>query len=58
MAIKCIVSPSLSAEQLTEAVEKLYTTYTEANIKRLDIEPKGVLFSMIAIYEDGSEEAK
>lgn len=56
MAIKCVVKPSLSAEQLTEAVEELYTTYTEANIKKLDIEPKGVLFSMIAIYDDGAEE--
>lgn len=56
MAIKCIVSPSLSAEQLKEAVEELYTTYSETKIKKLDIEPKGVLFSMIAIYDDGVAE--
>lgn len=52
MAIKCIVKQSLSVEQLTKEVEKLYSSYPEINIKKLEIKPNGFLYSMFAIYED------
>lgn len=55
MAIKCIVKQSLSAEQVVKEVEKLYSTYTENNIKKLDIEPNGFLYSMLAIYNDSTK---
>ena len=56
MAIKCIVKQSLSAEQLTKEVEKLYSSYPESNIKKLEIKPNGFLYSIFAIYEDITEE--
>ena len=56
MAIKCIVKQSLSAEQIVKEVEKLYSTYTENNIKKLDIKPNGFLYSMLAIYNDSTKE--
>lgn len=56
MAIKCIVKSSLSAEQLVKEVEKLYTTYPETNIKKLDIKPNGFLYSMFAIYDNDKED--
>lgn len=52
MAIKCIVKQSLSVEQLTKEVEKLYSSYPESNIKKLEVKPNGFLYSMLAIYED------
>lgn len=58
MAIKCIVKSSLSAEQIVKEVEKLYSTYTETNIKKLDIKPNGFLYSMLAIYDVGTKEGK
>ena len=58
MAIKCIVKSSLSAEQVTKEVEKLYYTYTENNIKKLDIKPNGFLYSILAIYNDETEVKK
>lgn len=58
MAIKCFVKSSLSAEQVVKEVEKLYTTYTENNIKKLDIKPNGFLYSILAIYDDVTKEGK
>lgn len=58
MAIKCMVKQSLSPEQLVKEVEKLYSTYSEANVKKLDIKPNGFLYSMFAIYNDETKEGK
>lgn len=58
MAIKCIAKSSLSAEQLVKEVEKLYSTYPETNIKKLDIKPNGFLYSILAIYDDETKEGK
>lgn len=55
MAIKCIVKQSLSVEQLTKEVEKLYGSYPESNIKKLEIKPNGFLYSMFVIYEDSTK---
>lgn len=58
MAIKCIVKQSLSAEQVVNILEKLYSTYTENNIKKLDIKPNGFLYSIFAIYDNTRKESK
>lgn len=58
MAIKCVVKQSLSPEQLVKEVEKLYSTYSETNIKKLDIKPNGFLYSMLAIYDVKTKESK
>ena len=58
MAIKCIVKQSLSAEQVVKLVEKLYSTYPETNIKKLDIKPNGFLYSIFAIYDNTRKESK
>ena len=58
MAIKCIVKSSLSAEQLVKEVEKLYSTYPETNIKKLDIKPNAFLYSLFDIYDDETEVKK
>ena len=58
MAIKCIVKQSLSTEQVVNIVEKLYSTYTENNIKKLDIKPNGFLYSIFAIYDNTRKESK
>ena len=58
MDIKCIVKQSLSTEQVVNIVEKLYSTYTENNIKKLDIKPNGFLYSIFAIYDNTRKESK
>lgn len=58
MAIKCIAKSSLSAEQLVKEVEKLYSTYPETNIKKLDIKPNGFLYCLFAIYDNETKEGK
>lgn len=58
MAIKCIAKQSLSVEQVVKEVEKLYTTYPESNIKKLDIKANGFLYSIIAIYDNETEVKK
>lgn len=53
MAVKCLVNPTLTGEQLKEAVEKLYDTYKSTGVLQLEINCKGTLFCMVAVYEDG-----
>lgn len=55
MAVKCLVNPTLTAEQLKDTVEKLYETYKSNGVLHLEINVKGTLFCMVAVYEDGKQ---
>ena len=55
MAVKCLVNPTLTGEQLKEAVEELYKTYKSNGVLQLEINCKGTLFCMVAVYEDGTQ---
>ena len=55
MAVKCLVKPTLTGEQLKEAVEELYDTYKSTGVLQLEINCKGTLFCMVAVYEDGTQ---